>query len=307
MSATAPGPASPARRDGDAARLDAAQRQRFQVSPYDRAASLLVALLILVGALVIGMFAVWLTNRVYVPNVAVPVEMENVGGSEEGSLSEGQELDAPDDEMFAEQTDLAEPELQETVAMLSDALAEQLANLDDPLLNAELEAGSRGKNTGAGSSAPLGSGDGTGGGFARPQRWRIQFDSTTLSAYARQLDAFGIELAAVRPGRVDYAWGFRGGRPQQRTATADAKDDRLYMSWQGGTLQQFDMQLLQAAGIDPRGKIVVQFYPQAVENRLAQLERSFANREANQIRRTTFGIRIAGGQADFYVISQEPL
>jgi len=300
VSTTAPGPDSPAR-------LDPVERQRFQVTPYDRAASMLVALLILVGVIVVGMFAIWLTNRVYVPNVAVPVEMENVGGSEEGSLGEGQELDAPDDEMFAEQTDLSEPELQETVAMLNDALAEQLANLDDPLLNAELEAGSRDKRTGAGSSAPLGSGDGDGGGFARPQRWRIQFDSTTLTAYARQLDAFSIELAAIRPGRVEYASGFSGGQPQRRTAGADAKDDRLYMSWQGGTLQQFDMQLLQKAGIDPRGKIVVQFYPQAVENRLAQLERSFANREANQIRRTTFGIRMDGGRADFYVISQEPL
>jgi len=300
VNATAPGPASPPR-------LDAQERQRFQVTPYDRASSLLIAMLILVGLSVVGMFAIWLTNRVYVANVAVPVEMENVGGREDGSLGEGQELGEPDDETFAEETDLAEPELQETVAMLSDALAEQLANLDDPLLNAELEANSRRQGNSGASGASYGSGEGTGGGFARPQRWRIQFDSTTLSAYARQLDAFGIELAAIRPGRVEYASGFSGNQPQRRTAGADAQDERLYMSWQGGTLQQFDMQLLQAAGIDPRGKIVVQFYSEAVENRLAQLERSFANREANQIRRTTFGIRMTNGQADFYVISQEPL
>lgn len=312
MSASAPSPktlSAPAKAVSPVeppARLEAAERQRLQVTPYDRAASLLVALLIMVGASVVAMFVIWLTSRIYVPNVAVPVEMENVGGSEEGSLGEGQELDAPSDEMLAEETDLAEPELQETVAMLNDALAEQLANLDDPLLNAELEAGSRSKGTGAGDSAPLGSGDGDGG-FPRAQRWRIQFDNTTLAAYARQLDAFGIELGAVRPGRVEYASGFSGGSPQRRTAAGDAKEERLYMSWQGGTLQQFDMQLLQAAGIDPRGKIVVQFYPEQVENRLAQLERSFANREARQIRRTTFGIRTAGGQADFYVISQDAL
>lgn len=300
MNATAPGPASPPR-------LDAQERQRFQVTPYDRASSLLIAMLILVGLSVVGMFAIWLTNRVYVPNVTVPVETENVGGSEDGSLGEGQELGVPEEEMLAE-TDLAEPQLQETVAMITDALADQLANLDDPLLNAELEASARQQGDRKGSSAPLGSGEGTGGGFARAQRWRIQFDNTTLSAYARQLDAFGIELAAIRPGRVEYAWGFSGGgKPQRRVAEADAQEERLYMSWQGGTLQQFDMQLLQAAGIDPRGKIVVQFYPEAVENRLAQLERSFANREANQIRRTTFGIRMTNGQADFYVISQEPL
>src|SRR5690606_36413083 len=176
----------------------------------------------------------------------------------------------------------------------------------DPLLNADLESGSR-KGSGAGDSAPLGGGGDGEGGFPRPQRWRIQFDNTTLEAYARQLDAFGIELAATQPGRVVSAQGILGVRPQRRTAGEGTQENRLYMSWQGGTLQQFDMQLLQAAGISPRGKLIVQFYPEQVENRLAELERAFANRAANQIRRTTFGIRIAGGRADFYVISQDPL
>ena len=301
--ATATSPAAPSRPPSGG---DTALRRRFQVSAYDRAASWLVTLLIMSAAAVVALFVIWLTSRMYVPNVSVPIQMENVGGSEDGSLGDGQELDAPDDELLAEQTDLAEPELQETVTMLSDALAEQLANLDDPLLNAELESGSR-KGSGAGDSAPLGGGGDGEGGFPRAQRWRIQFDNTTLEAYARQLDAFGIELAAIQPGRVEYAQGFVGGRPQRRTAGEGTQENRLYMSWQGGTLQQFDMQLLQAAGISPRGKLIVQFYPEQVENRLAELERAFANRAANQIRRTTFGIRIAGGRADFYVISQDPL
>ncbi len=279
----------------------------LRVSAYDRAASLLVALLIIVGLAVVALFVVWLTSRVTVQNVSVPIEMERVGGREDGTLGESLQIDSPNEETLSEQTDLVEPQLQETVAMINEALAQVVADLSDPLLNAELEAGAQGRSTGTGNAAPLGSGDGDGGGFPRAQRWRIEFDRTTLQAYARQLDDFNIELAAVGGGRVEYASNLTAARPTRRVAGSGATDDRLYMSWQGGTLRQFDLQLLQRAGINHSGRIVVQFYPQDVENRLAILEKSFANREPQQIRRTTFGVRAAGGKSDFYVISQDPL
>ncbi len=283
------------------------ERARLRVTTYDRAASLLVALLILVGATVVAMFIIWLTSRISVPNVAVPVEMENVGGREDGVLGESLEMDAPNETTLSEQTDLAEPELQETVAMVNDALAQVVADLSDPLLNAELEAGSQGKSTGTGNAPPLGSGDGDQGGFPRAERWRIQFDNTTLQAYAQQLDEFGIELAAIGGGRVEYAASVSTANPTTRVAGTGATEDRLYMSWQGGTLRQFDTQLLRKAKIDPTGRIIVQFYPPEVENRLAGLEKAFANREPQRIRRTTFGIRATGGKRDFYVISQDAL
>jgi hypothetical protein len=83
-------------------------------------------------------------------------------------------------------------------------------------------------------------------------------------------------------------------------------EERLYMLWRSGPLQQADRELLTAAGIDVRGRLLVQFYPEPVEQALAQLERAHAgDRDVRDIRKTVFGVRGEGGNYEFYVIDQQ--
>lgn len=300
------------------------QRAReLRVSAYDNVAGLLLSLLILLSLSVLVLFVIWLSSRVFAVPQPVPVVLEDVGGGgrEDGSLGESLELEAPDAEAIAREADLPENPVEKTLALVEDAISLLRTELDDPLLTQEIEAAQT-KSTGETRRAGLGSGGGTGngrgpgdgdgdgsgpGGIPRHQRWVIYFqDGETLDGYARQLDFFGIELGVVSGGEVTYARQLAQPKPEQYRGSSEA-EQRLYMSWRQGGLQQADQTLLQRAGIDGKGKIALQFYPAAVENQLAQLEAAFAGRHASQIRRTRFGVRGEPGRYEFFVIDQAPL
>ena len=56
-----------------------AKLYRLEVSRYERVASMLLALLILLGILVLVMLITWLTSRIFASTSAVPVTMEEIG------------------------------------------------------------------------------------------------------------------------------------------------------------------------------------------------------------------------------------
>jgi len=271
----------------------------LQVSAYDRVASLLIALLILVGAFVLLLFLIWLTARVLTMHKAVPVELiEELGGRQESAMGTARELSEPG---VDELEDLVEPQLQDALAAVTDAISSQAAALD------ALDAPTSGRGRGAGDSRQPGPG-GTGEDIIpRWQRWEIRFSSASLETYARQLDHFGIELAAIGGGKpvIDYARNLARAVPEHRTGAASA-EDRLYMTWQGGELQQADRELLQRAKISLAGRLLVQFYPPNVEQQLATLEKLYAGtRDLKEIGKTIFGVRSAGAGYEFYVMEQQ--
>ncbi len=281
----------------------------MKVSLYDRVAGILVSLLIFFGIAVTFLFVVWITNQVFARQEAVPVVLQDVGGgSMDGIAGESIEIESPNQDEIAEETDLEdEPELQETLAMVMDTIATRQADLADPALTDEIASSRSGASSGDGRAPGLGYGEGTPG-IPRAQRWEIRFaEGATLSEYAAQLDQFGIELAVIgATSTVSYASNLSANKPTQRTGPGE-QEQRLYMSWQSGSSKAADKALLRRAGIQTEGRLLVQFYPPETENRLVALEQAFANREQSEIRKTIFGIRKAGGAFEFYVIDQKYL
>ena len=67
----------------------------------------------------------------------------------------------------------------------------------------------------------------------------------------------------------------------------------MYMTWRYGPLRQADLALLKRAGINPDGRVVMQFFPPDVESQLTILETEFTaskNRDLEDIQKTVFAV-----------------
>lgn len=274
----------------------------MQVSAYDQVASLLLALLILFGFVVFVLVLLWLARRAITAHRPVEVQLvEEYSGRGDHAIGLAHEMEEPG---VKELADVQSPQLADTLAAVTTAVTMQQATLEEMIGNAE----EVGRGAGRGDRRAQGpAGEGQRNVVPRWERWEIRFTATSVSMYARQLDHFGIELGALGGGRreVDYAANLAAASPTVRTADA-ARENRLRFSWKSGTLQQFDRQLLEQAGIDVRGRIVAQFYPEQVEDQLARLELAHAaGRSVAEIRKTVFGVQSAGGGRTFFVVRQE--
>src|SRR5580704_7489265 len=119
----------------------------LKVSAYENVAGMLLALLLLVGALVGLLLMVWLSNRVFKVTPVVPVTLiEDVGGGrEDGVVGESMELNGPEAEEISRETGLGAPQMQSTLAMVADAIAVRQADLEDPVISDEVDAGPSGR------------------------------------------------------------------------------------------------------------------------------------------------------------------
>jgi hypothetical protein len=191
------------------------------------------------------------------------------------------------------------------MAMVVDAVAKKMVDLDQPALTEDLESGGTGGSAGNSRNRGLGNGEGTGGGGPS---WEMQYDESTLAAYSQQLDFFGIELAVIGGDRdrIDYASGFTRATPIRRSGTRDEemKNRRTYFTHRSGTVQKYDQQLLARAGINPAKKIILQYYPKRAEDQLLILQQQYRKLNQEQILKTIFGVRRRGNGFEFYVVDQ---
>lgn len=274
---------------------------RLTTSAYDQAASGLLSALLFVGVIVACLLILFFSSRIFARQKPLPVTIAEVGGREEGSaLGTARDLEEPGAE---DVPDLVEETSMQTLETITSAVASKTAQLDDMTLDSEFVTGA---GKGKGDNRQVGSGTASEQ-VPRAQRWAIHFDGGNLKEYARQLDFFGIELAAVggEDNLVHYAFNLAKPKPDHRTGAPDA-EQRLYMTWRAGPLQAADRELLTKAGINLQGKVVMQFYPAATEQMLAKLERTYAgDKDINEIRRTTFDIRSGGDKYEFVVTAQQ--
>ena len=271
----------------------------------------MLSLLITLGLLVVVLFFAWLSTIVYIPKIAVPVEMTEVGegeGGGDGRPMGGSQLETPSDEPFVG-TDAVTEGVQESLSVLPDAIASKVAELDDPSLPPPSRHGSFG--TGGGIGGGFGDGRGLGHGPGRggiPRNWEVYFDKgRTLDVYAKQLDFFGIELAVIIPGekKVAYAKGFSHGKPTTRIGPADPKaEQRYYLRWRNGALEQADKELLTRAGVEITS-LILKYLPPETEQKLVTLERASAGgRAPKDIKKTRFGVKAVGDGFEFIVLEQ---
>jgi hypothetical protein len=143
----------------------------------------------------------------------------------------------------------------------------------------------------------------------RGGEWEVVFaDDITVEEYARQLDYFKIEIAAVsKNGKIEYISNVSQRKPEKRLGHTTA-DYRLHIGWKKGQLHAADRKLLAKAGISSGDKELWHFFQTETQAQLATLERTYADRSPSEIKRTRFEIRPAdkGDGYEFVVIEQDP-
>ena len=291
-------------------------------SDYDKVTAMLMA--VVMGALMVValMGFVYITNQAYASRVTTPLQMIEVsggGGTPEGTPGSTEKVDVAgaDPKALAsnneeEAGDFEEPAVEATPGAMLDAAAEAGSGLAEVDLGPAMPSG--GPQAGGKRASKLGmGGPGLGlgpgdGGVARELRWSIIFNSDqTLDEYARQLDGLGVELAVVQDqNQLTYVSRFSSPEPTKRYGTGQG-DHRLYFIWQDRRRRAADVALLRKAGIEVGDKIIIQFYPPAAEEQLADLEQRYKGRMPGEIRVTRFSVVPRGNSYGFQVMAQETL
>lgn len=306
-----------------AAARSANDPQVFGESSYDRVTSMLMAIVIGAAIVVGWLYLIYLTNQGYATRVTAPLQIVDVlgggGGSPDGTPGSTEKVDVPGADAAAlasnndaDAADFEEPSVRQTPAAMLDAVAEagqSLAEVDVEAVmpnGGPVAGGKRASKIGTGGPGlGLGPGD---GGVPAEQRWSIVYNpGQTSEEYARQLDALGVEFAVVSgPNQLTYVSRFSEAAPSKRYGSGQG-DERLYFLWQGRGRKASDVALLRKAGIEVGDGVVMQFYPKAVENQLAQLEVRYRGRQPSEIRFTRFSVVPKDNGYGFSVIAQEPL
>lgn len=282
----------------------------MKVNLYDRLSAWMISCVI---GLLIGVFCVvtwWLTTRPPSQEFLVPMEMVAAsGGSESGSPDETLSIESPEDptENAASSEDVQESDPTEIVQSVVELANQATQQADQVLAQNASSGGSPGSVQGTGRRA-LGSGPGEGG-IPNEERWVIRYaDDTSLAEYAKQLDHFGIELGALLPdGQLVYMSKVSSNAPVKRVSTSGKGEQRLYMTWQGGSRKEADAKLFARIDVDVSKAVLFHFYSKSTEQLLLTKEFQFAKRKAQEIRRTYFVVVKQGAGYDFVVTRQVPM
>lgn len=282
------------------------------VSNYDKVSGFLAATLMLVGSLTFMLLLVWLGNQIkFTRSPVLPValdEIDDVGGGgfgTDGFQGMTHELEEPN----PDEIQVTEPNLTQTLEVLNDVVSTSAIDVEGyELASSASETANRGFGKGEGTGRGDGRGPGPGGpgkGLLLPD-WEVRFQGTTLESYAQQLDFFGIELAVLGGGKktVDYASQLTLKKPVARS-TDGRGEQRRYLLWRKGPLADADRELLNRAGIDHVGRVILQFVPPDIEKQMKQLELAYAKgRKLAEIKKTIFAVEGVPGKFNFKVAEQ---
>jgi hypothetical protein len=290
-------------------------------SAHDRVTSMLLA--VVMGALIVfgWLSLIAATSSAYQARVTRPIEVIEVsgggGGTPDGKAGSVESIDVAGGEasdrasnneedatQFEEPTVEARPSAMLDVAEAGQALAE----VDVSAVMPRGERVATGKRRSKVGNGGPGYGNGPGdGGVRREDRWSILFKTgQTADEYARQLDAFGVELAIPQGNQLLYVSRFSQTQPTKRLAD-QTLDKRLFFVWQGRGRKESDIALLAKAGLDVGEAVIFQFYPAQTESVLEQLEVRYKGKQPAEIRNTKFGVVQAGRGYTFEVLSQDYL
>ncbi len=270
-----------------------------RTSWYDRISGALSTGVLVFGTLSTLLFLMWLTTITPKRNANLAITEVPLPGDpgEDKPLGVADDILEPGVEDFPE---VDVPQLADAVEAVTDAPSRfrgMLAAVDG-------NAAEMGKGRGLGS---LGGGGGGGGGKGY-ERWVIEYEADKVSVYINQLNTFGIQVGAVHKvlDEIDLIFDL-GSRPRTRPAKR-SEEKRVYFVHTSGKVKQFDQNFARQAGINPSGKILVQFYPPETAQMLAGLEAAEAQTrgiEIKNIRRTVFKVRPKGNGYEYYVADMQ--
>lgn len=287
------------------------KKQEWVTSKQEKVSSLLMAASIFATMLVAFLFLMWLTSSTS-PQIAV-VTPEPKPGKSGSTSADGQlQFETPE---TREVQELLEPSLELRLATIADAVSTVAVTFrsTDGDLPVQPTSSSRVR----GHSGPANGGSqGVGEDFGfdadivpRFERWKLRFVAKDLAQYSKQLDSFGIELAAIggEIQGIHYAADLASKPITRHGPSRDEK--RLYFMWTSSSpLANFDKQLLQKAGVDLQKRMILKFIPLNLENLMAHLELEYAKgrgiSSVTQISETVFESKQSEGGYQFEVVSQ---
>ncbi|MEI8211808.1 MAG: hypothetical protein WCI02_06645 [Planctomycetota bacterium] len=244
--------------------------QSMQANSADGISSLLLTIAVMLGAAVAMLFMLFLMQMDWTRQTqSLTLEVEQIAGRGDHAAGFERDFDPPGAD---EVEQLTEPAMEQTIQMVTDAISSIAASMDTITSATSLS----GEGTGKGDSRPPGpEGEGVDG-VHRGERWELKFSARDRKAYATQLEAFGIELAAIGGGiaTIDYASNL-GKTPTPRSGTRD-QEKRLFFTYvTNNALMQYDKALLQAAGVNIRDRTILKFIPKNIEDSLALAEKAY--------------------------------
>ncbi len=279
--------------------------REMSVSRFDKVVALLLTAILFVGLFTSLLFMLWLWNKVKFPRPEIKVVALDENPAGRGDNAEGFERDF-DPPGADEVEQLLEPQVQDTLTAVTDAVTSVAAALDT--IDTKIDTTNVG--TGKGDSRPPGP-EGEGDDIIpRFMRWQLKFIAKNQQGYAQQLDFFKIELAVMggEVEGVDYAKQFSTS-PVKRHGPSET-EKRLWFRWtDNGPLAQYDQQLVQKAGIPiSAGRFVLMFIEKDLENQLALMELEFSTKagfpSVKQIAKTIFEVQPTESGYAFKVVDQ---
>lgn len=270
----------------------------------EKAIGLLSATLLLLGIATSLMLVAWFSHRAEfqaaVTRVSLRAEREQASGST-GSADSTPRLDVGEAEEQPLELTKAAEQLQAVSAMVNT----NLALLEGDGGPARGKSGMFGDDDDGRKKGPHGP---DGQVIPASQRWQIHYSAADIQEYAAILDAFRVELGVMGGGKptISYARNLAQGSPQTRLG--NGKDERrLYFVFAGGELREADRMLALQAGLAVDGRVVGQFFPDDIKQKLEMLEKgAIGERPLASVRRTVFGIRKAMGGWEFFLERVEP-
>jgi hypothetical protein len=279
----------------------ARQDYELTVNAYDRTATMIISLLVMVGMTVLGLLIVYFAKKTFPTKEPIPV-VPREASSPNANQGIAEEPDPPGME---EAPELDEPQLLDTLDAISEAASAKEVLLSDQVINAGAEAS---KGQGLGDKRSFGpGGDGVVERVPRWERWKIRFEPESEQEFAQWLDFYKIEIGVLgRDNLVHYAGNLSTGSPKVYEGEPK-KEVRGYTTAADGPMPRLTMELARNADIARHGSIVLLFYPfEGVEDLLWTIEEEYSGgRDVNTIRQTVFTVLRDGGGYKFEVIDQK--
>ncbi|MGI9516284.1 MAG: hypothetical protein ACR2NP_04500 [Pirellulaceae bacterium] len=272
-----------------------AEQSSLRVSAYDRLHASLSASVVVLGALVFILMAVWLASF----DVSTPLRQATMLiGQPSGEIANNQAglsmLDVPDPPVATPQLELQLQAMQELPSSVLAAAA-------------TLETAGQGK---AGLSGGIGDRRLPGPAInddIRPdwERWKIEYSADTVEQYMEILQSFNISIGAIHQVS-NRIYQVSDLTTEQGTVTeTDRSHAGLYFYNQNRRLRNWDQGRVTSAGVDvDTDYLLVHFYPESVRDTLRELENDVLERDGIQLQeidRIVFRVRPGHDGFEYFV------
>ncbi|MCP4082805.1 MAG: hypothetical protein GY819_07365 [Planctomycetaceae bacterium] len=275
-------------------------RADTRASSYDKTSAMLVASVVVIGAFVFILFMIWLSLFSFGSPAKMPPPILELAGNDNRPEGVSDDWQPPGVEEFPEVT---EPQLADALEAVTESISTVRAQLEKVDGNA-VEMGS---GSGEGDKRAKGPGSGNSNIIPEWERWKIEYQAGTMAEYMSILQSFEIYLGSVSQvsNQILFFTDLNNPRPTMEPGNRKSpKAQNLYFRNTKSRLKRWDQNKVLAGGGDVDNKIVVQFYPPAVRQKLLQLEQAVYledGKDLTEVRQTLFRCRAGGGGYEYYV------